>query len=219
VDRVAGVGHPCRDDFGRIDLRWPINDPPALDPVLKPRSLRHTGILSAIGGLCDGSSRLHGSFPGVQDRHERLLRDVNHADGLHALLAFLLLLQQLVRDSLGPPGPRVSRTGDVTAVAFGRDVLAEGSDGLPLTQPYRVKGLAGDDFVAEGGLERDFEHVAGDLFLQPRDQPAAASLPAVAGMAVFSRCTIADGASTMLQLANPRSDVRAGSMRDDDERG
>ena len=78
----------------------------------------------------------------VEDRQERLLRDLDVADLLHPLLAFLLLLEQL------------ALAGDVAAVALGGDVLAEGRD-----------RLAGDDLAADGGLERDLELVAVDLFL------------------------------------------------------
>ena len=49
---------------------------------------------------------------------EGLLRNLDPADGLHPLLAFLLLLQQL------------ALTADVTAVAFGEHVLADGADVL-----------------------------------------------------------------------------------------
>jgi MinD-like ATPase involved in chromosome partitioning or flagellar assembly len=44
---------------------------------------------------------------------------------------------------------------DVAAVAFGGHVLAHGRD-----------GLAGDDLAADGRLDRDLEHVAGDQVLQ-----------------------------------------------------
>ena len=44
--------------------------------------------------------------------------------------------------------------GDVAAVAFGDDVFA-----------HRFDGFAGDDLVADGGLDGDFEHLARDQFL------------------------------------------------------
>jgi hypothetical protein len=59
------------------------------------------------------------------------------ADGLHPLLALLLLLEQL------------ALAGHVAAVALGGDVLAEALD-----------GLAGDDLAADGALEGDLELVA-----------------------------------------------------------
>src|SRR5688572_18686565 len=84
-----------------------------------------------------------GLIPALQDRHERLLRDVDAADALHALLAFLLLLQQL------------ALARHVAAVALGGDVLAD-----------RLDRLARDDLAADRGLQRDLEEVAVDLFLQ-----------------------------------------------------
>ena len=49
---------------------------------------------------------------------ERLLGDLDATDHLHALLALLLLLEQL------------PLTADVTAVALGEHILAEGADRL-----------------------------------------------------------------------------------------
>src|SRR5690349_10420481 len=66
---------------------------------------------------------LVGGRVGGQGRDERLLRNIHATDGLHALLALLLLLQQL------------ALTGDVAAVALGQDVLAD-----------RPNILAGNDF-------------------------------------------------------------------------
>src|SRR4051794_38120403 len=79
-----------------------------------------------------------------QYRHERFLRDVHAAHALHALFAFLLFLQEL------------ALAGDVAAVAFGGDVLADALD-----------GLAGDDLAADRGLQRDLEEVAVDFLLEP----------------------------------------------------
>ena len=68
---------------------------------------------------------------------------VHAPDRLHTLLAFLLLLQQL------------ALTGDITAVALGKHVLAKGLD-----------VLAGNNARAHRGLDRDFELLARDEFLQ-----------------------------------------------------
>jgi hypothetical protein len=54
----------------------------------------------------------------LQRGNERLLRDVDLAELAHALLALLLLLQQL------------ALARDVAAVAFRGDVLPEGTHGL-----------------------------------------------------------------------------------------
>src|SRR6478752_4495457 len=51
---------------------------------------------------------------GIEDGEKRLLRNVDAADRLHALLAFLLL------------GPQFSLARDVAAVTFGGHVLAHG---------------------------------------------------------------------------------------------
>ena len=95
--------------------------------------------------------------PLVEDGEEGVLRDLDVADLLHPLLAFLLLLQQL------------ALAGDVAAVALGGDVLAEGRD-----------RLAGDDLGADGGLDGDLELVAVDLRPELLDQLQAASIGLVA---------------------------------------
>src|SRR6266568_4404980 len=74
-----------------------------------------------------------------QDGQEGFLGDVHRPHPLHALLALLLLLEEL------------ALAGDVASVALGEDVLAEGLD-----------GLAGDDPGADRGLDRHLEHLAGD---------------------------------------------------------
>src|SRR5437660_623361 len=97
------------------------------------------------------------SFPLVEHRHEGFLWDFHGADGLHALLALLLLVEEL------------ALAGDVAAVALGGDVLSEGLD-----------GLAGDDLAADGGLHRNFELVAGDLLAELAHEDAAAVFGLVA---------------------------------------
>ena len=52
----------------------------------------------------------------LQDAHKGLLGDLDAADGLHALLALLLLLQEL------------ALARDVAAVALGDDVLVSDLD-------------------------------------------------------------------------------------------
>src|ERR1043165_1068706 len=86
----------------------------------------------------------------LEDREERLLRDLDAPDLLHALLALLLAFEQL------------ALAGDVAAVALGGDVLAE-----------RLDGLAGDDLRADGGVDRDVELLARDLRAQLLGQGAA----------------------------------------------
>ena len=85
------------------------------------------------------------------DGDEGLLGDVDGAALLHALLALLLLVEQLL----------LAR--DVAAVELGRDVLAEGAD-----------VLACDDVAADGGLHGDLEHVRGDGVLERGADLAAA---------------------------------------------
>src|SRR5712691_12712916 len=65
----------------------------------------------------------------LQHREERFLRDFHFADALHALLACLLLLEQL------------ALARDVAAVALGEHVLAQ-----------RLHRFAGDDAAADGRL-------------------------------------------------------------------
>jgi len=79
----------------------------------------------------------------LQGADEGFLRDVDAADRLHPLLAFLLLLEQLV----------LSR--DVAAVELGGHILAIG-----------LHRAAGDDLAANGSLDRYFEVLARDEFLE-----------------------------------------------------
>ena len=83
---------------------------------------------------------LGGSFVTLQDSEERTLGDLNVPYHLHALLAFLLLLQQLALPA------------DISTITLGRDVLAESCD-----------GLSAYDRTTDGGLDRYLELLAGDL--------------------------------------------------------
>src|SRR5579862_482462 len=100
------------------------------------------------------SSRAAWSIPffraHLQHRQEGLLRDLHAAHPLHPLLAFLLLLQQF------------ALTADVTAVALGEHILAHGRD-----------RFAGNDLVADGGLQRHFEHLPRDQLAHALDQQLA----------------------------------------------
>src|SRR5205085_8633648 len=100
---------------------------------------------------CASRAPLPLPLPDVQDCEEGLLRDLDAADLLHALLALLLLLEQL-------PLAR-----DVAAVALREHVLAA-----------RLHGLPRDHARADRGLDRNVEHLARDLLPQLLDeQPAA----------------------------------------------
>src|SRR5918993_1114728 len=72
----------------------------------------------------------------LQHREEGFLRNLDGPELLHALLAFLLLLEQL------------ALAGDVAAVALGQHVLAD-----------RLDRFAGDDPAADRRLDRDLEHL------------------------------------------------------------
>src|SRR6188508_677584 len=98
-----------------------------------------------------GSSR--GPLVHAQHGKEGLLRDLDRADALHALLPFLLLLEQL------------SLARDVAAVALGEDVLA-----------HRPDRLAADDMRADRGLDRHLEHLPRDELLELLDQRLAGSV-------------------------------------------
>src|SRR5580698_9046141 len=74
---------------------------------------------------------------------ERFLRDVHLAELAHLFLALFLLVEEL------------ALAGDVAAVAFRGHVLAQ-----------RADGFARDDLAADGGLNRDNEHVARDQLFQ-----------------------------------------------------
>src|SRR5690348_3097878 len=94
---------------------------------------------SVLGGLAESRRRGSSAISALEDRQERFLRDLDLPDLLHALLAFLLALQQL------------ALARDVAAVALGGDVLAHGLD-----------GLAGDDPAADGGLDGHLVELARD---------------------------------------------------------
>src|SRR6476469_2210316 len=74
---------------------------------------------AAPATLRAGVAPLGGFFlPHAQSSNKRLLRNADAAVLAHALLPFLLLLEEL------------AFAGGVAAVAFGGDVLAQGGDGL-----------------------------------------------------------------------------------------
>ena len=79
----------------------------------------------------------------LKHSHEGGLGHFDIADLAHALLALLLLLQQL------------ALTGDVTSVALGQHVLAHG-----------LYGLTGNDLGSDGGLYRYLELLSGNQFLE-----------------------------------------------------
>src|SRR4051794_34780109 len=105
---------------------------------------RSPGCGSSLAGVSVMATTLllGGLLAGGERSDEGFLRHFDPTDHLHALLALLLLLQQL---ALG---------GDVTAVALGEHVLAD-----------RPDVLASDDAGADRGLD-------GHLEVLPRDQPA-----------------------------------------------
>src|SRR5262245_39902965 len=90
-------------------------------PYSRTSDFRRGGAVTAAGA--DVSGRVSVSFTiailALQHRQERLLGDFDSADLLHALLAFLLLLEKL------------ALAGDVAAVALGGHVLAHGLHRLP----------------------------------------------------------------------------------------
>src|SRR5690625_5969428 len=114
----------------------------------KVEGLGGPGVPAAVDGTLRGAGRgyrrRHGltvaPAVGGQGRHERLLWHLHPADVLHPLLAFLLPLQQF------------AFPGDVTAIALGQHVLADGADRFP-----------GDDARADRRLD-------GHLELLPRDR-------------------------------------------------
>src|SRR6185369_12284768 len=93
----------------------------------------------------------------LQHGQERFLRYFDGAELLHSLLARLLLLEEL------------ALARDVAAVELRGDVLA-----------IRLHGAACDDLTADRSLNRDFELLTRNDFLQCLDHPAAFALDAVA---------------------------------------
>src|SRR5206468_416087 len=96
-------------------------------------------------------------FVDLEDGEEGFLRYLDLADALHALLALLLLFEEL------------ALARDVAAVALGDDVL-----------PQSLDGLAGDDLVADGGLDRNLEELARDELAHPLGEEASARLRVLA---------------------------------------
>src|SRR6188768_3202459 len=92
---------------------------PPMGPTIPPRSPRRRSV--------------H-----FEDGEKRFLGDLDAPHLLHALLAFLLLLEKL------------ALAADVAAVTLGGDVLA-----------HRAHSLAGDDAGAERGLDGDLVLLAG----------------------------------------------------------
>src|SRR5205085_2007694 len=86
-----------------------------------------------------------------QNGEERFLRDVDFSHPFHALLAFLLFLEQL-------PLAR-----DVAAVTLGEHVLA-----------HRLDRFTRDDAPADRRLNRDLEHLTRNQLAHLRRQRAAA---------------------------------------------
>src|SRR3954464_10149744 len=99
--------------------------------------------MSKAGHCCLPQSFLAIFSAEIEDREEGLLRNLDAPYLLHALLALLLLLEEL------------ALAGDVAAVALGDHVLAD-----------RLDGLAGDDLGADRRLDRDLELLARDLLAQ-----------------------------------------------------
>src|SRR6266436_5269784 len=92
-----------------------------------------------------------------EDREEGFLRDVNLADALHAAFAFFLFFEEF------------AFARNVAAVALGENVFSDGRD-----------GFARDHAAADGGLNGDFEHLAGNQFAETGDEFAAAFVGHVA---------------------------------------
>src|SRR5918992_1542049 len=100
---------------------------------------------------------LGGGLIQLEHREERLLRHLHAAHLLHALLAFLLLLEQL------------ALARDVAAVALRDHVLA-----------HRLHRLARDDLRPDRCLDRDLELLPWDLLAQALGEHAAGRIRLVA---------------------------------------
>ena len=89
-----------------------------------------------------GRNRLQ-LFVHLENRQECFLRDLDRADGLHALLALFLLLEQL------------ALTRDIAAVALGKNVLAA-----------RLDRRTSNNLVADSALDRNLEELTRDNLLE-----------------------------------------------------
>src|SRR5260370_1966753 len=87
----------------------------------------------------------------LQNGEEGFLRNVDLADALHAALAFFLLFEEF------------AFAGNVSAVALGENIFADGRN-----------GFARNHAAANRGLDRHFKHLARNQFSQARDQVAPA---------------------------------------------
>src|SRR5579872_761801 len=83
----------------------------------------------------------------LQNGEEGFLGNIDLADALHALFALFLFFEEF------------AFAGDVSAVAFGENVFANGG-----------YGFAGNHAAADGGLNGHLEHLAGNEFAQAGDQ-------------------------------------------------
>src|SRR5712671_6912735 len=104
------------------------------------RSSRRNSILLVVGR--------RGYF---EDGEEGFLRDIHLADALHAALAFFLFFEEF------------ALAGNVSAVAFGENVFADGRN-----------GFARDDAAANRGLDRHLKHLPRNELSQARHQVAPA---------------------------------------------
>ena len=179
----------CRSLLGEalLDLgRSTVSRSPALPrrPALQrraPRAPRARGTAPP----CARADRAHGARmrqSTFRIGQERLLRDLDGADRLHALLALLLLLEELL----------LAR--DVAAVALRGDVLAD-----------RLHRRARDDAAADRGLDRDVEHLPRHDLLHLRRTARRR------GDTRVSRCEMIDSASTRSPLTSTSSRIRSAS--------
>src|SRR5207247_3278167 len=124
--RVDGAG---LDDEGGSPARagWRWRSPPRTRERRTCAVARWCRAPPSPRSSCGPRSRARPSA--LEHREKRLLGDLDAAHLLHALLAFLLLLEQL------------ALARDVAAIALGGDVLA-----------HRLHRLARDDAAADGGL-------------------------------------------------------------------
>src|SRR6266536_1694831 len=145
--RSSGRRAPCGRRTKRRTCTRTSRSPPRRPVRARPRTVRTRSASRA-------PSLALRDVVQVEHREEGLLRYLDRADLLHPLLARLLLLEQLAL-------PR-----DVAAVALREHVLATCLD-----------GLARDHASADRRLDRDVEHLPGDLLAQPLDE----RLPALVG--------------------------------------
>src|SRR5687767_4314852 len=132
--------------------RWPIEIPAALGGAVCAKPTEASSNKPSVSRII-ASPLILPAAANFEHGQERFLRDFHSTNSLHPPLALFLLFEKL------------AFTRDVAAVALGEHVLPDGGD-----------VLSRDHLVADGGLQRNLEHLARNQLAEPGDQGAATFL-------------------------------------------